>query len=146
MDKYRNYRDREVGESAFSYNKNLTILNVPHDTVLGQDAISQTKLLVDSHFELDKYRNYRDHAQVHSLLKNMNNDDKYSLHRACTSFQPLKEVILTIIKAKGIGSFQIKNEAGVTPSQYLKENPYTDIDEMDIVQDYITTMMGEYNN
>ena len=76
----------------------------------------------------------------------MNNDDKYSLHRACTSFQPLKEVILTIIKAKGIGMFQMKNEAGVTPSQYLKENPYADIDEMDIVQDYIATMMGEYNN
>ena len=65
--------------------------------------------------------------------------------RACTSFQPLKEVLLTIVSAKGIGAFQMKNEAGITPSQYLKENPYADIDEMDIVQDYIATMMGECN-
>ena len=33
---------RKVGESAFAGNENLTIFNFPHDTVLGQDAISQT--------------------------------------------------------------------------------------------------------
>ena len=81
---------------------------------------------------------------VHNWLKNMNNDDKCSLHRACASFQPLKEVLLTIVRAKGIGAFQMKNEAGVTPSQYLKENPYADVEEMDIVRDYILKMMGEY--
>ncbi|GFH46425.1 hypothetical protein CTEN210_02899 [Chaetoceros tenuissimus] len=137
---------RAIRESAFTGNENLTIFNVPHDTVLGQDVISQTKLLRDSHFEVDKYGNYRDQTQVHNWLKNMNNDNKYSLHRACTSFQPLKEVLLTIVQAKGIGAFKVKNEAGVTPARYLKENPYADVDEMEITRDYIATMMGEYNN
>ena len=37
----------------------------------------------------------------------------------------------------------MKNEAGITPSQYLEENPYADIDEMDIIREYVSKMMGE---
>ena len=137
---------RVVRDRAFSYNKNLAIFNVPQDTEIGQNAIHQTKLLQDSHFELDKYGHYRDQThEVHNWLKNMNNDNEYSLHRACASFQPIKEVLLTIVRAKGIGAFKVKNEAGITPSQYLKENPYAEVEEMDIVRDYVMKMMGECN-
>ncbi|GFH53317.1 predicted protein, partial [Chaetoceros tenuissimus] len=137
---------REIKEDSFCCNANLTIFNVPRDTILGQSVILETKLLHDSHFELNERGFYQGHRdEVHNWLKNMNNDNKYSLHRACASFQPLKEVLLTIVLVKGIGAFTVKNEAGITPSKYLKENQYADIEEMDIIQDYVMQMMGEYN-
>ncbi|GFH53324.1 hypothetical protein CTEN210_09800 [Chaetoceros tenuissimus] len=137
---------REIGGSAFASNKNLTIFNVFRDTEIGKNAICRTKLLRDSHFELNERGTYHDQTDdVHNWLKNMNNDEKYSLHRACASFQPLKEVLLTIVRAKGIGAFTVKNETGITPSQYLRENPYAEIEERDIVRDYVMKMMGEYN-
>ncbi|GFH53321.1 hypothetical protein CTEN210_09797 [Chaetoceros tenuissimus] len=139
-------RCREIGAVAFYSNKNLTIFNVPRDTEIRGSVIFGTKLLHDSHFELNERGSYHDHTEeVHNWLKNMNNDNKYSLHRACSSFQPLKEVLLTIVRAKGIGAFTVKNEADITPSKYLRENPYADIEEMDIVRDYVMKMMGEYN-
>ena len=140
-------RCREIGSGAFRDNYDLTIFHIHPNVQLGEFLLSKTKLLRDSRFELDECGNYEDQTdEVHNWIKNINNDEKYSLHRACTSFQPLKEVLFAIITVKGIGTFQIKNEAGITPSRYLKENPYADIEEMDIVRDYIATMMGEYNN
>ena len=135
-------RCREIGERAFASNGHLDIFHVPRDTALGNSVVEYTKLLED-HYGYGSYPGVTE--EVHNWLKNMNNDDEYSLHRACASFQPLKEVILTIVRAKGIGAFKVKNEAGITPSQYLKENPYADIREMDIVRDYVMKMMGEYN-
>ena len=137
-------RCREIGSGAFRDNYDLTIFHIHPNVQLGEFLLSKTKLLRDSRFESDGWGNYES-DEVHNWIKNINNDEKYSLHRACTSFQPLKEVILTIFKAKGIGAFQMKNEAGITPSQYLKENPYADIREMDIVRDYVMKMMGECN-
>ena len=103
-------------------------------------------MLHNSHFELNERGTYHGQTDdVHNWLKNMNNDDKFSLHRACSSFQPIKKVLLTIVLAKGIGAFKVKNEVGITPSKYLKENPYAEIEEMDIVRDYVMKMMGEYN-
>ena len=140
-------RCREIGGAAFASNKNLTIFNVSRETEIGGNSIIKTKLLHDSHFELNERRgSYNDQTDdVHNWLKNINNDEKYSLHRACCSFQPLEEALLTVVLAKGIGAFAVKNEIGITPSKYLKENPYVDIEEMDIVRDYVMKMMGEYN-
>lgn len=50
---------------------------------------------------------------------------------------------MQIIREQGLAAFSIKNDMGITPSQYLKENPYTDMKEMDIVREYLMTMMGE---
>ena len=50
---------------------------------------------------------------------------------------------MTIILQQGIGAFNIENDIGITPAQYLKENLYADISEKDIIQEYIATMMGE---
>lgn len=135
-------RCREIKELAFASNKNLIIFSSPLDTALGKSIIARTKLMYESHFEVTKFCYDHDHTQeVNNWLKDINSGEQYSLHRACSSFQPLKEVILTIVKAKGIGAFQMKNEAGITPSQYLKENPYADVEEMDIVRYYIAKMM-----
>ena len=51
---------------------------------------------------------------------------------------------MALVVKHGIGAFKMKNEMGITPSQYLKQNPYADIKEMDIIQSYIMKMMGEY--
>ena len=138
-------RCREIGLAAFRKNCDLTLFHVYPHTQLGDQVLSKTKLMKESHFELDECGNYEDQTdEVHNWLKTMNNDEKYSLHRACCSFQPLKEVIFTIILQQGIGAFNIKNDSGITPSRYLKENPYTDIKETDIIRSYVMKMMGEY--
>ncbi|GFH46382.1 hypothetical protein CTEN210_02856 [Chaetoceros tenuissimus] len=137
---------RAIKRCAFSRNKNLSIFHVPQQIKLGTNVLAQTKVLEESHFEICQYRNHSDQVQIHNWLKNINNDDKYSLHRACCSFQPLKQVILTIILQHGIGAFNIKNEAAITASRYLRENPYADIKETDIIRGYVMKMMGEYES
>ena len=138
-------RCRTIEEGAFRDNYDLTLFHVHPNVQLGRNLLSNTKLLRDSRFELHRSGNYdlQTH-EVHNWIKNINNDDKYSLHRACCSFQPLKEVIYTIILQQGIGAFNIKNDSGITPSRYLKENPYAAIKEMDIIRSYVMKMMGEY--
>ncbi|GFH58508.1 hypothetical protein CTEN210_14984 [Chaetoceros tenuissimus] len=133
-------RCRQVRDYAFADNTNLKIVNVPQDV----DIFYETKLLAASPLGDEEGRYNCSHEEaVHNWMKNINNDDKYALHRACCSFQPLKEVIFTILEEKGIKAFKVKNGAGITPSQYLKENPYADINEMDVIRDYTLKMMGE---
>ena len=52
-------------------------------------------------------------------------------------------VIFAIIQEQGIRAFSRKNELGLTPSAYLKENPFADITEKEIIHYYIAQMMGE---
>ncbi|GFH46395.1 hypothetical protein CTEN210_02869 [Chaetoceros tenuissimus] len=141
-------RCREIGNAAFRMNNNLTIFNVPQDTEIDLHVISETKLIEESHFQIDERYNYDSFPgqteEVVAWIKNMNSDNKYSLHRACSSYKPLKEVINAIVEKKGIGSFHNKNSIGITPSQYLMENPFADVTEKDIIRDYIMKMMGEY--
>ncbi|GFH43784.1 hypothetical protein CTEN210_00257 [Chaetoceros tenuissimus] len=136
---------REIGAHAFSKNKNLSILHVPQQAQFGIRMIDEeTKLLNESHLFSDaRDRPSRTSRRVNDWLKNINDGNDYSLHRACSSFQPLKEVIWTIIEEKGLKAFKKKNGIGITPSRYLAENPFTDITEMDIIHDYITKQMGE---
>ena len=128
------HRCREIKAWAFACNKNLSILNVPQDTQLGRNVIKGNKLL-------ERYL-HNGQEDINSWLKNMNNDEKFALHRACASFNPLKEVIHAIILQNGPRAFQVENSAGITPSQYLKENPYTDLSEKEIIHDYLNKMMG----
>ena len=136
-------RCREIGSGAFRDNYNLTLFHVHPNVQLGRRLLSKTKLMKDSHFELDRWGNYEEMEEAHEWVKNINNDGKYSLHRACCSFRPLKEVLVTIIRNQGIRAFKIQNDMGITPSRYLKENPYTEIKEMEIIRHFTMTMMGE---
>lgn len=136
-------RCRDIGGYAFYGNTNLAIFNISQDAILGDNAIFQTKLLPNLQFQLDQYEDHHEQHEVQDWLNNINIGEKYSLHRACCAFYPLQEVIMTIITKQGIGAFNIRNKIGITPSQYLKENPYVDIEEMDIVKDYVMKMMGE---
>lgn len=82
------------------------------------------------------------------ICSHLNKGEEYSLHRICASFQPKLEDILAIVNEKGLQAFQDENEAGTTPSQYLRENPYAgDVTEKKIAAKMVTrnilTMMGE---
>ena len=46
-------------------------------------------------------------------------------------------------KKRKIKRFKIKNRIGITPSQYLEENPYVDVNEKDVIERYILQMVGE---
>ena len=81
--------------------------------------------------------------EMNHSLKTINNDEKFALHRACSSFQPLKQVINAVILQKGLRAFREENSAGITPSRYIQENPYTDLSEKEIIHDYLMKMMGE---
>lgn len=137
-------RCREVDSFAFRGNKNLTIFYIPQETVLGNEVVDGTKLMGYSRFEKNKFGFYNAGSdEINAWVRNINNGDKYALHRACCSFQPMINVIFTIIQEQGIGAFSRKNELGLTPSAYLKENPFADITEKEIIHYYIAQMMGE---
>ena len=76
-------------------------------------------------------------------VKSINHEQEYALHRACTSFNPLSEIIHALVKRKGIKAMKMPNAIGITPSQYLAANPFADISEMEIVNRCLLDMMGE---
>ncbi|GFH43794.1 hypothetical protein CTEN210_00267 [Chaetoceros tenuissimus] len=136
---------REIYDFAFLSNKNLSIFHVPQDIQLGDNIIGYTALAEASPFDATATERYGQavNDNINQWLKNMNNGETFSLHRACSSFQPLKEVIHTIIQEKGLKAFREKNSAGITPSRYLKENPYTTLNEKEIIREYVMKMMGD---
>lgn len=130
-------RCREIEAFAFSDNDDLGIFSVPPQTILGHDVIFGSKIFADIPIEV------KAEGEVANWLSNIHNEEKYKLHRACSSFCPLKEVLFAILKEQGIGIFNLKNKMGISPSRYLKENPYTDLNEKEIINDFIMKMVGE---
>ncbi|GFH43826.1 hypothetical protein CTEN210_00299 [Chaetoceros tenuissimus] len=143
----------EICTRAFFKNKNLSIFHVPQDTELGRDIITNTAIARASPIEgNNQFIGFGDffsglgvaaNNNMNEWLKNMNNDEEYALHRACSSFQPLKEVLCGMIQEKGLKAFKEKNSAGITPSRYLQGNPYADVTEKEVIESYILQMMGK---
>ncbi|GFH46298.1 hypothetical protein CTEN210_02772 [Chaetoceros tenuissimus] len=139
-DKYR---------GVFRCNTNLKILNVPQTTHIynGCNIIEDTKLFKDFSFQEnrplipDSFPDF--HDEIHNWIKNINHEETCALHRACSSYHPLLEVIYAIIERKGLRAFNDKNIIGVTPPMYLKENPYAEITEAEVIRDYILTQLDE---
>ncbi|GFH46392.1 hypothetical protein CTEN210_02866 [Chaetoceros tenuissimus] len=138
-------RCREIETAAFANNYDLTLFHVYPHTQLGMNLLSETKLMKDSPFKLNRLGDHRNTKEVNNFnwMKKINNDEKYSLHRVCSSYQPIKQDIHVIIQQEGLRAFAIKNKMGITPSRYLKENPFANVIEKDIIQDYIMKLMGE---
>ena len=136
---------REIGDIAFQGCSELIIFNVPRHTLIGIKAISDTALFDTSPFEPDVYAGYYNYADVNQWVKGINEDDEYELHRACSSFNPLMDIIYGIVKRKGLSSFMKKNQLGMTPFDYLEANPFADIeiDQRTLMKRYILEMMGE---
>jgi hypothetical protein len=140
---------QRIDDAAFYKCEMLRIFHVPQDTHLGLAVIGDTELLEEaSPFDDYNCGNYKCADwnitnDVNQWIKNINNDEEFALHRACSSFNPLEEIIYEIVKRQGISSMKKENGIGVTPSEYLKENPFADIEERKIINRYILDMMGE---
>ncbi|GFH47066.1 predicted protein [Chaetoceros tenuissimus] len=81
--------------------------------------------------------------EVNPWIKNLNQNEEYAMHRVCSSFNPLTEIISEIVKRDGLQCFKKENEIGITPVQYLDANPFAEIDQIAIAKKYILEMMSE---
>lgn len=134
-------------DDGYTFNgcSNLLILHVPQDAQLGPDLVVRAKFLQFAPFlEDNEYLEYSLHEnrRVNEWIKNINQEEGYELHRACSSFNPMADIIIEIMKRQGPASFQKKNVIGVTPLQYLEENPYASIKNLEIIKKYIFEMTG----
>ena len=141
-------RCRHIGFNAFSSNANLEILSVPQDIALvdlGYRMFRFTKLFQRSSFQGQGYfLSANNEAVLNTWLKNINNDETFALHRLCCSFEPTLEMILNVMKDKGgLKAFKLENSIGITPSRYLKENPYAHVEEKEVIEKYVLQMTGE---
>ncbi|GFH55550.1 hypothetical protein CTEN210_12026 [Chaetoceros tenuissimus] len=126
-------RCREIGNQAFADNKKLLIFNVLHRIEIQRSVLLHTKLV--------PFRSSQN-LPITDFVMNVNGREKYVLHRACCSFEPSVIDIVAILQEKGLGTLKEKNGIGITPLQYLNENPYTDITEYEIIQLYTKTLIG----
>ncbi|GFH50287.1 hypothetical protein CTEN210_06763 [Chaetoceros tenuissimus] len=134
----------EIGDEAFAFCYKLIIFHVPRHTMIGINAIRETALFDASPFEADARGVNSNLHDVHAWVKGINDDDEYELHRACSSFNPLIEIIYGIVKRKGLNSWKMKNELGLTPLDYLDANPFADIeiDQRALMKRYILELIG----
>ena len=135
----------EICGEAFDRCKKLIIFIVPQHTELGNHVIDHTALYRVSPFYASPAGTHGNiNTQVNLWLKNINNDEQHALHFACSSFNPLEEEIYEIVQREAIlDVFKRKNRIGLTPSQYLEANPFTEVTEQKIINRYVLEMMSE---
>lgn len=131
---------QQICQGAFDCCKRLIILNVPRHTNLGKNIIQHTPLFQSSPF---KSCSDDDLHEFNLWIKNINMEQKYALHRVCASWKPSIEQIYEAMKEHGMQIMNQPNDLGITPSQYLAANPFSEIDEKKIINRYILEMMGE---
>ncbi|GFH44713.1 hypothetical protein CTEN210_01187 [Chaetoceros tenuissimus] len=134
---------REIYEYAFSSCDKLFVFRVPQHTTLGEGIISCTALSQASPFATYDDGDYDNDEEVNEWIKNHHADNEFSLHRACSSFNPLDEIVFDIVKREGLKAFKKTDRNGVTASEYLYQNPFAEIKEQTIINRYILDMMGE---
>ncbi|GFH50909.1 hypothetical protein CTEN210_07385 [Chaetoceros tenuissimus] len=136
---------REIVWEAFQDTK-LIIFNVPQHTQLHENVFSRTPLIKASTFMLhDESGQYYNTNEANQWVKDMNQGEEFELHRACSSINPLIEIIYGIVRRKGLHSLKEKNEIGMTPSDYLEANPFIEnqLIERVMMRRYVLEMMGE---
>ncbi|GFH57227.1 hypothetical protein CTEN210_13703 [Chaetoceros tenuissimus] len=158
---------REIDLKALASCEKLIIFHVPRHIQLGRGGvISGTALMEASPFEMyderdeenmdneitDWIKNINNDArdeenmdnEITDWIKNINNEEQYALHRACSSFNPLEDIIYGLLQREGsLEVFKRKNSIGITPSQYLEANPYAEVREQKIINRFILEMIGE---
>lgn len=134
---------REIGDSAFENCDMLLTFVVHRHTRLCMNVIKGTALMSLSSFFEDSYAFWNN--EINAWIKNINgtDDEEYALHRACSSFNPIPEIIHEILKRQGLSSFHRSNSIGISAIDYLEENPYADIEMRKIINRYVLDMMGE---
>ena len=134
---------REIGDYACGSCDKLLVFQVPQQTQLGQHVIGDTALSQASPIETDRYGSYENNGEVNEWIRNLHENNEFSVHRACSSFNPLDEIVFDIVKREGLKAFKKADSVGVPPSQYLYQNPFAEIKEQTIINRYILDMMGE---
>ncbi|GFH57231.1 hypothetical protein CTEN210_13707 [Chaetoceros tenuissimus] len=110
--------------------------NVEIREELDHDIVKDTKLL-------ERFEYARVNVSVLHWLKTINNKKRFALHRVCASFEPTLDMIVDAMKEKGgPKAFKRMNSIGITPSQYLNENPYATVTEKEIIEKYVLDMTG----
>ena len=136
---------RVIGYGAFHGCERLIILNVPQTSELGVSVIARTALIEASTFETNEYGHYlRDTVAVNAWIKSMNDGEGFALHRICSSYNPEMEQVYGYVKDHGVHVMKLPNSIGITPSQYLAANPYSEIEEGKLAKRYVLEMMGEF--
>ncbi|GFH61967.1 hypothetical protein CTEN210_18443 [Chaetoceros tenuissimus] len=136
----------EIDFEAFWKCKRLITFSVPQHTRLGRSVIHETALKNVSPFKEDgQFPSRERNDALNTWLRNgnINIGQEYSLHRAFSSFNPLPEIIVQVLKRQGLKALRTKNSIGITPFQYLESNPFAEVDQKNIVNRYILEMMGE---
>lgn len=133
---------KQICQGAFDCCKRLIIFNVPPHTNLGKNVIQNTPLFQSSPFQKSSCDDNL-HHEFNLWIKNINMQEKYALHRLCASWKPSMEQIYQAMKEHGIQIMNQPNELGITPSQYLAANPFSDFDEQKVINRFILEMMGE---
>lgn len=131
---------------AFRGCRILIILSVPRHTHLGnRDAIRSTALIRASLFDADYWGVYAHDSSVYEWINSINANRKFKLHRICSSLYPDEDRTYRIIKRYGsLRKFtKPKNSIGITPLEYLYENPFADFDQTKLVKRFVLEMMGE---
>lgn len=134
----------EVDDEVFYGCEDLIIFCVHLNTQLGENVIAGTSLIYRSPFETDYLGQYEDNnEEVNEWIKNLNGDEEYALHRACSSFNPIEDILYTIIERQGLRSLHVRNEFGITALDYLVENPFSNVDQYELINRYVMDMAGE---
>ncbi|GFH57167.1 hypothetical protein CTEN210_13643 [Chaetoceros tenuissimus] len=137
---------REIESQAFYGCRKLVIFHVPQETQLyGWDVISGTALIAAAPFEMNEEREDEKDMdnEMNDWIKNINNEEKYTLHRLCCSHIIEMNDIQTFVEREGLRAMTVKNTIGVTPSEYLEANPFLKVEEKQIIKDFILRKMGE---
>ena len=136
---------RWIGDLAFERCSKLIILIVPQETELRRNIIAGTALVTASPASTNMSGWYENQNEVNEWIKTINGDtDDFALHRACSSYNPITDIIYGIVKRQGLNALKKKNEAGITPLEYLDANPFAEkLDQRAFMKRYVLEMMGE---
>jgi hypothetical protein len=136
---------REIVRGAFSWCDQLIILGLPQNIQIGDEVFEGTALLEASPIDTDEdgYYDRNDEEHVVQWIMSINDEEAYTLHRACASYNPLSEIIYDLVMREGIKAMRMPNSIGITPSQYLEANTFAEISEKEIINRYILDSMGE---
>ncbi|GFH56019.1 leucine-rich repeat domain-containing protein [Chaetoceros tenuissimus] len=90
---------REIDRWAFRYCRQLLILGMPQNIQIRDYAFGNTLLMtkLPFSFAVDEDENFspEDEAIAIQWVKTINDENAFALHRACSSFNPLLEIIHT---------------------------------------------------
>ena len=129
---------REIGPEAFACCSKLQIFNAsPHTSFLGTSVLHSTRLL-------ERYPNRYEENEVQNWIRSMNIGEIYILHRICASENPSLQAIPKRNAPRWwtCGDDEAEWDC-ISSSEYLLQNPFTEINEIRIVKHCILGLMGE---